>query len=246
MNPSDSSAQERLRRLISQEAAARPEADAFGWLRGMCRVVARVVPAVGAGVSLMGSDGSPGVAAASDTTSEAVEELQVVLGEGPCLDAYTSRLPVLAGDLGAMTGARWPAYAPAARDHGVEAVFAFPLQIGGSCLGVLDIYRDRPGMLSQDALDEASTFARVALVKLLDEHETVSSGLLGDDVEEYDPFSYRLEVHQAAGMVMVQLGVGADEAMLRLRAHSFASGRRISQVAGDIIAHRLVLDRDDA
>ena len=240
----DATGEDRIRRLIAAEPADRPGMDSLSWLRRMCRVVSTVIPATGAGVSLMSSDGSPGMAAASDTASEVIEELQFVLGEGPCIQAYATRLPVLADDLGALAAGHWPAYGPAARDHGVEAVFAFPLQVGGACLGVLDIYRDRPGMLSELALGEASMFASVALARLLDEHEAVSLGLLGDGAEEYDPFSYRLEVHQAAGMVMAQLGVGADEAMLRLRAYSFASNSRITQVAADVISHKLVLERD--
>lgn len=247
VNDADTAGDDRIRRLISEEPADRAGTDAFSWLRRMCRVVTQVMPATGAGVSLMTSDGAPGLAAASDPTSEVIEELQLVLGEGPCLEAYASRRPVLAEDLGALAAGRWSAYAPAAREQGVEAVFAFPMQIGRSCLGVLDIYRDRPGLLPQAAVDEASRFARLALVTLLDEHESLSSSLLGDvAADQYNPFSYRLEVHQAAGMVMSQLGVGTDEAMLRLRAYSFADNRRISQVAGDIISRKLVLERDDS
>ena len=54
----------------------------------------------------------------------------------------------------------------------------------------------------------------------------------------------RLEVYQAQGMVMVDLGVGIEEAMARLRAHSYAEGRSIGDVAKDIVAGKLTLDRD--
>jgi hypothetical protein len=45
---------------------------------------------------------------------------------------------VLIADLARDALTRWPAYAPAAREHGVQAVFAFPLQIGAARLGTLD------------------------------------------------------------------------------------------------------------
>jgi len=54
----------------------------------------------------------------------------------------------------------------------------------------------------------------------------------------------RLEVYQAQGMVMVDLGVGIDEAMARLRAHSYADERPIGDVAKDIVAGKLMLERD--
>lgn len=94
--------------------------------------------------------GTHAVAAASDQASALVEDLQLTLGEGPRLDAWTSGAPVLAGDAAAM--ARWPEYAPAAHELGVRAVFAFPLQVGAAPVGVMDLYRDAAGALSRAAL----------------------------------------------------------------------------------------------
>jgi AmiR/NasT family two-component response regulator len=54
----------------------------------------------------------------------------------------------------------------------------------------------------------------------------------------------RLEVYQAQGMVMIQLGVGAAEALSRMRAHAYANELRLGQVAADIIGRRLTLEPD--
>lgn len=45
-------------------------------------------------------------------------------------------------------------------------------------------------------------------------------------------------------MLTVQLGVGIEEAFIRLRAYSYAHGRRLSDVAADVVAHRLHLADD--
>jgi hypothetical protein len=45
-------------------------------------------------------------------------------------------------------------------------------------------------------------------------------------------------------MVMVDLGVSIDDAVVRLRGHAYAEGRSIGDVAKDIVAGRLRLDRD--
>jgi hypothetical protein len=50
------------------------------------------------------------------------------------------------------------------------------------------------------------------------------------------------EVHQAAGMVVVQLDVDIAEAEARLRAYAIAVHRPLRDVARDIVAHRLRLD----
>jgi len=78
-----------------------------GALRRLCTAAVKALPACGAGVSLMSDAGVRGVAAASDVASEHVDELQFTLGEGPCMDAFTSRRPVLEPDLTAGGALRW-------------------------------------------------------------------------------------------------------------------------------------------
>jgi hypothetical protein len=50
------------------------------------------------------------------------------------------------------------------------------------------------------------------------------------------------EVHQATGMVSVQLGVSLDEAFVRLRAHAFAEELPLRTVAGEIVTGRRHLE----
>ena len=55
----------------------------------------------------------------------------------------------------------------------------------------------------------------------------------------------RVEVYQATGMVMAQLGVGPAEALARLRAHAFANDLTASQVAWSIVERELSLEPDN-
>jgi hypothetical protein len=57
--------------------------------------------------------------------------------------------------------------------------------------------------------------------------------------------TYQLQVHQATGMVQVQLGVTTDEAFLMLRARAFASGRSLADVSTDVVARRLRFSPED-
>jgi hypothetical protein len=54
----------------------------------------------------------------------------------------------------------------------------------------------------------------------------------------------RAEVSQATGMLVAQLGVEPAEALIRLRAHAYASGRPATEVARDILERRLRLEVD--
>ena len=210
-----------------------------GRLQRLCRTAARDLDATGVGVSVLSQAGELVSVAASSDLSERVEQLQFSLGEGPCLEAYASRSPLLIADLESDAGARWPAYVPAAHEYGVCAVFAFPLQVGVARLGALDVYRDEVGSLSHWALLRSLAYAEAALETLLDgDHgpDEASTLLRGGDNQ--------FEVYQAQGMVMVQLGVPADQAMARIRAYAYRQDRRIGEVAADIVARRVRLERD--
>ena len=62
-------------------------------------------------------------------------------------------------------------------------------------------------------------------------------------VAPLDMLTPALEVYQAQGMVMVDLGVGLAEALVRLRAHAFLEGRPLADVARDVVAGRLRLEQ---
>ena len=172
---------ELVRSLIaaeSRERVRRGGPDGVGvlaWLGSLCRAAVKALPVTGAGVSLMSAEGMLGVAAASDLIATELARLQFTLGEGPCLDAFNGRRPLLEPDLDAAAG-RWPGYAAAAMAHGARAVFSFPLQIGAAQLGVLDLYRTTPGPLTGEPLALALTFTEVTVEGLLDAQDTAPEG----------------------------------------------------------------------
>ena len=53
------------------------------------------------------------------------------------------------------------------------------------------------------------------------------------------------EVHQASGMLMVQLGIPIADALVVLRARAYADSRHLADVARDVVARRLHLDEVD-
>lgn len=214
----------------------------LGLLQRLCAAAVRALSASGAGVSVMTKEGLRGLAVASDQASERIDELQFSLGEGPCMDAFSSSRPVLEPDLSGGGPARWPVYSAAAHAEGVRAVFAFPLQIGAARLGVLDLYRSEPGSLSGQEFNQALTFADVATTMLVDGQEQAPAGAAAEGLAE--AFDYRAEVHQAQGMVMVQASVSLAEALALLRAHAFAHARGLSEVAREVVTGTLRLDEE--
>jgi hypothetical protein len=116
--------------------------------------------------------------------------------------------------------------------------------VGAARLGVLDLHRAEKGELSAQSLRQALTYAEVAVMTLLDgrkeKHQENGSGPIGLE----QAMSDQSKLYQAQGMVKVQLGVSLGEAMARIRAHAYATDRRLMDVAEDVVARRLRLDRD--
>jgi hypothetical protein len=209
-------------------------------LAALCRAAAVQLAVDGASVTALG----PAVRepqCATDELSARLEELLLVTGEGPGADDFMFGSPVLIPDLEPATE-RWPGFAPAAIEAGARALFAFPLQAGAIRAGVLSLYRAQPGPLAPQQLADALVFADIALQLLLDS----SVGIIGS--ARYQPLDglsdSRAEVYQATGMISVQLGVSLEEAFVRLRAHAFAAGTPLDEVAGDVVSRMLRFDPD--
>lgn len=224
----------RIRVLVAEQAARRGARIAVA---DVCTAAVAALPIGGAGVSAL-SAGSKAAAGhplcATDLVSERVEELQLTLGEGPGVDAFALGSAVLAPDLRAAgERLRWPVFALEAVTAGAVAVFAFPLRIGAISPGVLDLYSDVPVELDSGELADAMVFADTATLVLLGARIDRMDGSLED------LGGYRAEVDQATGMLTLQLGVGIEEAFVRLRAYAYAHGRRLAEVAADVVARRL-------
>ena len=175
--------------------------------------------------------------------SAELDHLQFTLGEGPGIDCAESGLPVLAPDLAAARG-RWPALVPAATALGVRAAFAFPLRIGAMNVGTMLAHRAAHGPLAAGELADARSLADVVTMVLIG-RRSAQADHSGHRVPAgwAAPATYRAEVHQATGMISVQLGITLADALARLRAYAYTQDRLIADVAADVVARKLLLDR---
>src|SRR3954451_11650583 len=192
----------------AQLLAAAPDERATQPIR-ICELCVDLAGVTGAGISILTDAGNRGVVCATDETASEIEQLQLALGEGPCVDAASIRGPVMVPDLSSpeeIVVERWPTFLARADAAGVAAVFALPLGIGEIGVGVMDLYRDRPGALAEEQLAFALMAADTAAVSLLylgyDGHEASQDGRLG---------YAEMQIHQATGMVSAQLDVPIEE-----------------------------------
>lgn len=201
---------------------------------------ADALPVGGVGLVWMSGAGPGAMLAATSGTARVMEELQFVLGEGPCIECSHLSRPVLSEDLARSGPGRWPQFTEGALNAGIRAIFALPLQVGRIPLGVLDLYRESPGSLGEEDLAEALAYADAATNLLLDLHAAMNPNELHEAFAR--PLSARDEVHQATGMIAVQADVTLAEALVLLRAHSFAVSRSVEDLANEVIARELRFD----
>ncbi len=228
---------ERTRRIAARfpPGAGTPPNDS------LCATSAGILDVTGAGISIMSGRNSGPVCSSSERVRR-LEDLQFSLGEGPCHDAYTTNTMVSEPDLANRRETNWLNYTPPALDLGVCAVFAFPLHIGVGTVGVFTVYDDSAGMLSDEQDADGREIART-LPALMNAIQARSNGpLLTGELSDTD--AHRAEVHQASGITAVQLGIDVREALIRIRAHAYATGETVAHVSQEIVAHRLKLGDD--
>jgi hypothetical protein len=198
-----------------------------------------------AAISLVFDGATSGTLGCSGALARIYDELQFTLGEGPCLDSIVQRAPVQVVDLTDPGDRRWPMYGPAMLSHQIRGVYAIPVVLAGEYVGALDLFRAHPGPLDGDRLVGAIAAAEIASIPLLDLLDADLQAAANDPKSsawaELNALS-RAEVSQATGMVVAQLEVEPAEALVRLRAHAYVTGRSATDVARDILDRRLRLE----
>ena len=193
------------------------------------------LPVTGAAISTLGGMLGNETISASDPRAARLDEVQFDVGEGPCWDAMRSAAPIASPSLRVDGPARWPAFAAAVQHESVSSIFAFPLIVGPLKLGAVDLYSQEPV-----TLDKGDNRRAAALADVVGRHILRAALAKGSSDEDTDlnPRTRRT-VHQATGVVLAQLEMAPDDALMIIQAHAFATGRTVMEVADEIVEGRL-------
>lgn len=191
-----------------------------------------LLDATAAGLLLGDNRGGLHLMAATNDALEVVELFQVQSDEGPCRDCFHRGAMVSTIDL-AEDGDRWPRFAPVAAAAGFRAAHALPLRLRGQVLGALNLFRTEPVALTREDLATAQALADVATIALLQNRQAHDSHMVADQLQE--ALNSRVVIEQAKGIMAERLGLGVDEAFGRLRRYARHSGRRLGEVAQEVI-----------
>lgn len=216
---------------VLERSADRPERFSSSFLA--------VLPVTGAAVSTVGRVIGSETVSATDGVAARLDELQFDLGEGPCWDAVGGARFVAEPDFRSDGARRWPRFAAAAAEDEIASMFALPLAVGDLRFGAVDLYSRRRLILDDGHIRQATAMAEIIGRHVL---RDALSNLEGDAAADAKPYSRRL-VHQASGVVLAQLGLSPDDALLVIQAHAFATGESMMQVSKDVVEGRLRFGR---
>jgi len=215
----------------------------LGRPQDLAAVCAQALGVDGVALSLAVAGRGPEAVWSFSEASTVVEDLQFTLGQGPGPDSARTGATVTVRDLLAVDSGRWPELRAAIAEMNlpVRALYCFPLSLGAINVGVLTLARTLPGSLLPWQFGDAQALAAALTAWYL--------GGVGAELrpepDSTPPLELnRAEVHQATGMLSVQLNVPLEQALLRLRAHAYAHTRPLRDVAADVVARRLRLSPD--
>lgn len=228
----------RLARILPILLSNRGEGTLVG---AVCLTTVAAIGVEGAGLSLLTSE-HRGPICAHGAFASLGEDLQFSLGEGPCVDAYATSELIEITNLASREGMRWPIFSEEMAGAGAGSLASFPLRIGGARFGALTLYQSAYGELSTEQVADGYVIARLAAHLIVAEQARIE----GDDViADFESGFARMEpIHQATGMIMAQLSVGAEDALARLRGAAYTAQRSALDLAMDIVAGDVVLPID--
>ena len=209
----------------------------------LCAHFLEALPVNGTAVSVFVGAVPEAVVCATDRLAARLDELQFDLGEGPRWEAARTRLPVLEPRVQEVEHPLWPVFHMALMDTTVKALYVFPLTLGALNVGIVELYSTTTGALDRTDRAKALVLANETAWNLLDhllrvQEAVTSETSLTSEASAESPLSRR-EIHQATGMVLVQMNVTPTDALLLLRAHAFSHGTTVRAIAGDVVARRL-------
>lgn len=198
-----------------------------GVLQDLSDRCVELLPADGVGVLLL-EDSDLTVSTSNSEVGAKVEQLEVVVGDGPCVECIRTGRRILVDDLEAVTD-RYPEFVPKAVDAGARAIHALPLTGRGELVGALDIINCEPTSLSPTQLGTAQMLADVAVSYIYAVRLHERSTRLAEQLQS--ALDSRVVIEQAKGVLAERHGEAMQAAFERLRRHARSNNLTVRSVA---------------
>jgi GAF domain-containing protein len=190
-----------------------------------------IANSIGAGISLLDTDGKRVSSAATDSLVEHLDDIQYELDQGPCLSAWRE-LAVFRSD-GRDDEQRWSAWVPRAQQLGMRSFLSAPLVHADRALGAIKVYSTQVDAFDERDEDLLRRFGEQAAIFVANVQTVEAATHLSDNLKE--TLRNRDLVAMARGMVMARRRVGPEEAFRHLMTESHRARRLLRDVAETIV-----------
>jgi GAF domain-containing protein len=209
--------------------------DIVDFLHGLAADSVEILRAAAAGVMLADPRGGLRLIASSDERMRLLELFELQGAQGPCLDAFSTGRPILAG--AADSRSRWPVFAPRASGAGFQMMCAVPLRVRTHVIGALNLFRGSDEPFTGTEMEIAQAMAEMAAIGLIQERALRERNLLTEQLQA--ALNSRVVIEQAKGMLAEYLATTVDDAFMLLRKYARDFNRKLSEVAMDVVDQKI-------
>ena len=221
-----------LAKSIGTLTDLQPQQDLVATLQQAVLAAKQLFDADAAGVMLVDIDGHLRWASASDQRAQTLEDNQEVFAAGPCAQAYATGKPAVMHD--ATLERRWGEIALTFVEVQIRSGLSVPIELGGGPIGTLDVYAVDPRGWDQSEIAAAQAYAAVVGTLLAAAAKAELTGALADQLQT--ALESRGLIERAKGALMERERLDDQEAFSHLRRAARSSGRKLSEVAGEVAA----------
>lgn len=210
------------------------EFDLVDFLAELATHAAEVSGADAVGVLLADHRGALRFMASSHESGRLLELLQLQTSEGPCLDCFTTRSPVVNADLAGEHP--WPSFGPVAVASGFRSVHAFPMRLRDDAIGALNLFSREETRFEPDEVGVVQALADVATIAILQERAQARAANLTEQLQS--ALDSRIVIEQAKGALSHTHGISVDVAFALMRQQARSTNRRLVDVAAEVLERR--------
>ena len=224
--PLDPTIQETFRQMSALVYAG---ADAGSIHTALVESAARLVDGCDRASLLMRSRDRFVTAAATDDVARRIDQIELEVGEGPCVDAILEEAYQHDADL-TTAKSPWPRFTERiVAETPVRSAIGYRLLLDGDKVGALNLFSDTPGGLTETSADVGAVIASFATVALMairarEEASTLREGLHSNR-----------EIGKAVGLLMAAHHISGEEAFDLLRKTSQELNMKLAHVASQVI-----------
>ncbi len=176
------------------------------------------------GISIVHAHGIDTPVGSSEALNR-IDELQYVLGEGPCFDALRMHEIVHSGDLA--RDPRWPRWGPlVAQEAGARSIVSYRLYTTQDTLGAMNLYSATLDAFDADDINNGQALAAHVGVALANSQNAENLELA---------ISSRTVIGRAEGILMERFSMPPDQAFALLRRVSQHRNVKLNRVAEELV-----------